>query len=264
LARLSHSYKTQGHAAKEKAMNNQNTSSTLNNEQPALIGSPDLNQRTWDLTADDQWHRHGETLILLHHANAMVRQAEQRLAEQEKKIQELESLASTDPLTGLMNRRGFENFFTQELERTRRHNTFGSVLLLIDLDKFKEINDVYGHQAGDACLKKVAECLLKNIRCVDAAARIGGDEFAVLLSHTDPEKSANCVHQIKRAINSLHADWQGIPLQISASVGIKHVSDTGSFETAYHAADKALYNDKKNRKIAGITEIAVGEIVNLG
>ena len=161
---------------------------------------------------------------------------------------ELESLASSDALTSLLNRRGFENFFMQELARTRRHNTFGSVMLLIDLDKFKEINDTYGHQAGDACLKKVADCLLKNVRSVDAAARIGGDEFAVMLSHTDPEKAANCVHQIKRALNGLQTVWNGITIHISASVGIKHVSENSSFEIAYLAADKALYNDKKNRK----------------
>jgi diguanylate cyclase (GGDEF)-like protein len=143
----------------------------------------------------------------------------------------------------------------QELARTRRHNTFGSVMLLIDLDKFKEINDTHGHQAGDACLKKVAECLMKNIRNVDAAARIGGDEFAVLLSHTDPEKAANCVHQIRRALGSLQTVWQGVTLHIGASIGLKHVSDTSSFETAYLAADKALYNDKRGRKDAA------GEIV---
>lgn len=248
-------------------MNNTNTDTATKDttpKKPAVIGGPDLNERTWELTVDDQWHRHGDTLILLHHANARVRLAESLLAEQEKKIQELESLAATDPLTGLMNRRGFENFFAQELARTQRHNTLGSVMLLIDLDKFKGINDTYGHQAGDACLKRIAECLLKNVRSVDAAARIGGDEFAVMLSHTDPDKAANCVHQIKRALNGLQTVWNGITIHISASIGLKHVSDTSSFETAYHAADRALYNDKKSKKLAGTAGIAEGEIVNLG
>jgi len=241
-------------------MNNTNTKEPT----AAVIGSPDLNERIRDLTMDDQWHRQGETLMLLQHANARVKLAELRLAEQELRILELESLASTDPLTGLLNRRGFESFFMQELGRTRRHNTFGSVLLLIDLNKFKEINDTYGHQAGDACLKKVAECLQKHIRNVDAAARIGGDEFAVLLSHTDPEKSANCLHQLKRALNSLQVTWQETTLSLSASVGLKHVSDSSSFETAYFAADKALYNDKRSKKIAGALEIGANEIINLG
>ena len=168
-----------------------------------------------------------------------------------------------------LNRRGFENFFTQELERTRRHNTFGSVLILFDLDKFKQINDTYGHQAGDACLKKVAECLLKNIRSVDAAARLGGDEFAVLLSHTDPEKSASCINEIRKALNGLQAVWQETTLHISASIGVKHVSDISSFETAYHAADQALYNDKRQRKglsaqVKTIADTETYKIINLG
>ena len=229
-------------------MNNTNNKTTTT--ETLVIGSPDLNQRLWELTGEDHWHRHTDALVLLHHANARMLQAEQLIAEQEKKIQELESLASSDPLTGLLNRRGFEGFFLQELARTQRHNTFGSVMLLIDLDKFKEINDTHGHQAGDACLMLVGECLKKHIRSVDAAARIGGDEFAVMLSHTDPEKAADCVHEIKRALNGLHTDWNGITLKIGASVGIKHVSDASSFDIAYNAADKALYNDKKARKEA--------------
>ncbi len=76
--------------------------------------------------------------------------------------------------------------------RMRRHDTLpGSVLLLFDLDKSQGIiNDTHGHQAGDACLKKVGEYLLSRLRKLDGAARIGGDEFAVLLSHTDPDKAA--------------------------------------------------------------------------
>ena len=229
---------------------NNTTSNKTSKQEPLVIGSPDLNQRLRDLMVDDQWHRQGETLMLLHHANAQLLQAEQHLAEQAIKIQELESLSSSDSLTGLLNRRGFEAFFTQELERTRRHNTFGSVLLVIDLDKFKPINDTYGHQAGDACLRQVGECLMKHIRGVDAAARIGGDEFAVLLSHTDPENATNCVHQIRQALNCLQVTWGDITLEISASIGLKYVSDTTTFDAAYHAADKALYNDKKARKQA--------------
>lgn len=230
-------------------MNNTKTKSNI--QASSIIGSPELNQRTWELPMDDN-----ATLFLLHHANTRVMQAEQRLAEQQKQIQELESLASTDPLTGLLNRRGFEIFFNQELARAQRHNTSGSVMLLIDLDRFKEINDTYGHQAGDACLILVGECLREHIRSVDAAARIGGDEFAVLLSHTDPEKAASCVHELKHALNSLQAAWGDAILSIGASIGIKHVSDTSSYETAYHAADRALYSDKKARKEAAPPALA--------
>ncbi|MBU6475956.1 MAG: GGDEF domain-containing protein, partial [Alphaproteobacteria bacterium] len=173
-----------------------------------IIDSRSLDAQIWALAADDQWHRHKDALILLQQAHAQVREAEHRLKAQDKKIYELERLAATDPVTGLLNRRGFESFCAQELERTRRHNTPGSVLVLFDLDKFKHINDTYGHQAGDACLKKVADTLGRKIRSVDAAARLGGDEFALLLSHTDPEKSANCLNEIRYVMDSLQLVWE--------------------------------------------------------
>ncbi len=220
-----------------------------------IIDSKSLDEKIWSLTVEDQWHRRSETLVLLHQANAQVKASELRVAEMNKRIQELESLAATDPVTGLMNRRGFESFFAQELERTRRHNTPGSVLILFDLDKFKEINDTYGHQAGDACLKRVAEYLKKKIRSVDAAARIGGDEFAVLLSHTTPEKSARCINEIRSALDGLQAVWQQRILHVKASLGVKHVTDTSSYETAYHAADKNLYDNKNLRKLASETSV---------
>lgn len=187
-------------------------------------------------------------LSQLDEANAKVMVAEQRLAELESKISELEYLAATDPVTGLMNRRGFEKFFAQELARTRRHKTPGSVLMLFDLDKFKEINDTHGHQAGDACLKKVGEFLQSRLRALDGAARIGGDEFAVLLSHTDPEQAAGCISEIKNILGNLQVEWQEKKLQFSASVGLEHVSGEHTYEAACQAADQALYSSKRGKK----------------
>src|SRR4051812_30441954 len=101
------------------------------NETAKKINDPQiLDEQIQSLMVGDQWHRHGEALILLRRANAQIKYAEIRLAERDKRIHELENLASTDPLTGLLNRRGFESFFAQEQERARRHNTFGSVMIL--------------------------------------------------------------------------------------------------------------------------------------
>ena len=185
-----------------------------------------------------------EMQLQLHMVNLKLKFTEQRLAEKDRQIEELQRLASTDPMTGLMNRRGFETFFLQELGRTRRHCTPGSVLILLDVDGLKKINDTHGHQAGDACLKSIAEYLLKKIRNVDAAARIGGDEFAVLLSHTDPEKSAKCLSEIRYALKNMSTVWQAKELHISASVGVSHVSAMSTFEAEYHDADEDLYKNK--------------------
>jgi diguanylate cyclase (GGDEF)-like protein len=181
-------------------------------------------------------------------AYAKIMLVEQRLAEQERTIRELEQLAATDSMTGLMNRRGFERFFAQEQSRMRRHKTPSSVLMLFDLDKFKQINDTYGHLAGDACLKKVGEFLQSRLRSLDAAARIGGDEFAILLSHTDPNQAANCISEIKNILANLRVDWQEKELHFSASVGYGYVSENTTYEAACQAADQVLYSCKKGKR----------------
>lgn len=171
--------------------------------------------------------------------------AEKRVAEQERKIRELESLASTDSLTGLMNRRSFEAFFAQELARTRRNNAKGATLLLLDLDKFKGINDTHGHPAGDACLKAVANYLKNRLRSTDGAARLGGDEFAILLSNGTPAK---VVEEIKDALSNMQAEWNGQKMSFGVSVGVHNVAPEGTYEKAYLAADKDLYAHKENKK----------------
>jgi len=174
--------------------------------------------------------------------------AHAQIAEMQNKINELEALAVTDPVTNLMNRRGFEKFFAQEQARMRRHDVPGSVLLLFDLDKFKEINDTHGHLAGDACLKKIGDFLRGRLRTLDGAARIGGDEFAVLLSHTDPEKAAVAISEMKAILSDMDATWQDKKLHFSASVGVEYITAEGTYESACHAADLSLYTSKKAKR----------------
>ena len=186
---------------------------------------------------------------LLRQAHDMLAEAERKLNSQEKKIQQLEDLAATDPLTGLMNRRGFEKFFEHELARIRRHNSPGSLLVLIDLDQFKSINDTYGHQAGDDCLSIVSGHLLKSIRVLDGAARLGGDEFALLLTQTDAEKALGRVSQIRETLNDMSMEFEsGGRHQFSGSLGVAEVIAGSSYAEAYAAADRALYRDKGRRK----------------
>ena len=221
-----------------------------NSEQQVSLpsSSEEVTPEALKKTADGWWRTQSATMALLKHAYSQIGASEKRIAEQDRRIRQLEDLAATDSLTGLMNRRGFEKFFAQELARTRRHNTPGSVLLLFDLDRFKEINDTHGHQAGDACLKRVGEYLQSRLRAVDGAARIGGDEFAVLLSHTDPEKATNCIDEIKNVLNGLHVEWQEKKLSFGASVGVQYVSRESSYEAACHAADEDLYSNKRQKR----------------
>jgi diguanylate cyclase (GGDEF)-like protein len=194
------------------------------------------------------WRTQSTTVALLKHAYDQIETAERRIAEYETRIRKLEELAETDPLTGLMNRRGFERLFEQEISRIRRHQSPGALFVLIDLDRFKPLNDLYGHQAGDACLRLVADHLLKSIRVADGAARFGGDEFALLLTNADPEKAMVRVTQVKETLNNMHLTWEGDELHFGASIGTEPVTAIGAYPNAYQAADRALYADKKARK----------------
>lgn len=194
------------------------------------------------------WRTQSTTIALLKQAYDQIETAERRMAEYESRIRQLEDLAETDPLTGLMNRRGFERLFEQELSRIRRHQSPGALFVLIDLDRFKPLNDLYGHQAGDACLRLVAEHLMKSIRLADGAARFGGDEFALLLTNADPERALVRVQQVRETLNTMHLTWEGDDLCFGASIGSEPVVATSTYDTAYQTTDRALYVDKKARK----------------
>ncbi|MDY0008173.1 MAG: GGDEF domain-containing protein [Bdellovibrionales bacterium] len=191
---------------------------------------------------------HSTTAALLSDTQSRLSAAEKQIAAQEKRIRELEAIAVTDSLTGVMNRRGFESFFTQERERQRRReDTQPGCLLLIDLDLFKAINDTHGHDAGDACLREVAEILSRNLRLLDGIARLGGDEFAVFLTDTDMEKAAKRIAILRTELNRIILRYNGVTLRFGASLGAVAVDTRTSYTELYRAADRALYTDKLER-----------------
>ena len=114
-----------------------------------------------------------------------MEEAEKRIKRQEARIKQLESLSVTDELTQLFNRRGFLQQFQFSLSISRRNKTGGS-LMILDLDKFKQINDTYGHLAGDEVLKNVSVAISTVVRESDIVGRIGGDEFSILMPGASP------------------------------------------------------------------------------
>jgi diguanylate cyclase (GGDEF)-like protein len=201
-------------------------------------------------SADGWWRTQSATIALLKHAYSQIGDAERRIAEQDKRIRELEDLAATDPLTGLMNRRGFEKFFELEQARIRRQHSPGALFILIDLDLFKPINDTYGHLAGDACLQMVSKKLLQSIRMLDGAARLGGDEFALLLTQLDPEKTSAYLDKFRHLLDSVSLEWQGKKIDFGASIGTALVTADSAYTDVYNGADASLYASKKDRKRA--------------
>lgn len=185
---------------------------------------------------------------MLKHAYDMIEEAELKIKEQEERIRALEDLATTDEMTGLYNRRGLEITFDRELARMGRQNSRGGMMVIIDLDDLKPINDTYGHIAGDKALQLVGETLLSSIRSQDAAARIGGDEFTILLVDIDGDLAAQKAQQIQERLNKLSFDHHGRRIAISASLGFAAYEEGDDFEEVYCNADTALYDNKKERK----------------
>ncbi len=187
------------------------------------------------------------TMSLLKQANTMIERAEEKLTAQEGRIAHLENLTTTDELTGLQNRRGFYQTFTRELDRCVRGQSQGGLLVLIDLDNFKHINDTYGHLAGDAALRLVARTLTETIRLMDVAARLGGDEFVLLLSNTTKKEAASRGQDLAWQLNNLSLAWYGQEIPVRASVGFRSYKAGDKAEKIFNEADTELYANKRER-----------------
>jgi len=188
-----------------------------------------------------------EPWSLLEEVLGIVATAEKRIAEQRNRIEALESMVMTDPLTSLESRRGFETHLERILGVARRHNDTG-VLVYIDMDNFKITNDKYGYQAGDAVLMNVADVLRKNTRTSDVVARIGGDEFAVLLTHTGPAESLYRARHLNTFLTQSEAHYRDLMLPLSASFGTAPYGPETDKKDLLRRADSEMYKEKRERK----------------
>ena len=162
--------------------------------------------------------------------------------ELEQANRELCSLARTDGLTGLKNHRAFQERLLAECETALRHET-PLALLLLDVDHFKQFNDTFGHPAGDAVLRQVAQRLERTTRDCDFVARYGGEEFVVVLPQTDQTGALRAAEHCRRAIES--ADWPLRPVTVSIGVATLSLNCAGS-DALIAAADRALYAAKSS------------------
>ena len=157
---------------------------------------------------------------------------------------EVRRLALTDPLTGLANRNQFQKKFDEAIELAKRRGDVVG-LMMLDLDKFKPVNDTYGHPVGDALLIEVSEKLNEIFRTTDTVARLGGDEFAIIL--VDPDSTSRLALLAERVIETISAPTtiDGHSIQIGTSIGISHFPDHGKTPADLVVkADKALYAAK--------------------
>lgn len=161
---------------------------------------------------------------------------------------QLKFLADHDELTGAGNRRAFERDVGEQVNRARRYGE-QAALLIIDIDQFKQINDSYGHKVGDRALKAVAAALKSRLRETDMVARIGGDEFAVLLPYAGSTQAANLSRDLRDAISDCAVDTgDAAQLRLSGSIGLVLIDqDTESEEAVLAEADRAMYANKRDR-----------------
>jgi diguanylate cyclase (GGDEF)-like protein/PAS domain S-box-containing protein len=184
----------------------------------------------------------------------------------ERKVLEekLSALAMTDDLTGLWNRRAFEQALRREWKRTVREESQLSMLLL-DLDRFKPLNDQFGHLLGDECLAAVASAICDTVRATDTVCRWGGDEVAIILPATDSIGAVRAAEKVRSAVEALrfHSNKDsGESVSVTASIGVATAMphSDGTITTPQNllqAADKALYRAKR----AGHNRVAMAPVV---
>ncbi|MEX1266722.1 MAG: EAL domain-containing protein, partial [Woeseia sp.] len=160
-------------------------------------------------------------------------------------FRQLSYQASHDAVTGLINRREFENRLVTALDSTHGNTRLTHGLLYIDLDQFKVVNDTFGHTAGDELLLQVSKIIQANIRSTDIVARLGGDEFGVLLERCDEQRAMEVAESIRDAIEEHRFTWQDAFTNVRCSIGIVIVNpDSGNIAKIMSAADVACYSAK--------------------
>jgi diguanylate cyclase (GGDEF)-like protein/PAS domain S-box-containing protein len=176
----------------------------------------------------------------------------QDISERKRLEEQLRHLADHDPLTGLRNRRLFEHDLQLQVARSQRYGEQAAVMM-IDLDAFKAINDLYGHKVGDDMLKAIATALTRRLRETDLVARLGGDEFAVLLPHADERGTTLVADGLVRVISACSIDLGDTVVHPAGSVGVAMINQkTLSAEQVLIDADRAMYAAKRAKSTASL------------
>jgi diguanylate cyclase (GGDEF)-like protein len=168
----------------------------------------------------------------------------ERTSELRDANERLAKLAMTDPLTKILNRRAFFARFTEEVERSRRYS-HGMVVAMVDVDRFKEFNDMEGHLRGDEALKRIAATFANNLRKTDILGRYGGEEFIVVMPETSLPNAVEICERLRAAIEDTEFQGKDEPAYLTVSIGIAAYPDQGTTSEALtEAADQALYQAK--------------------
>jgi diguanylate cyclase (GGDEF)-like protein len=177
----------------------------------------------------------------------------------------MQDLAAHDGLTGLLNRRALEEVLSRELKASTRYRA-SACLILIDVDFFKRVNDLFGHVGGDAVLKSVAAMIQQAVRDTDSVGRYGGEEFGIVLPHTDLDRAAVLAERLRNQIEQHEFDVDGGCVRITVSMGIAQIQDRtiSTVPEWMAAADAALYEAKGGGRNGVVIHTPGVEAVSVG
>lgn len=213
---------------------------------PVVVLAPPEPRHTWL----EALHRGAEVILDPWSDDELVARVRRCLSQQTRlellaaQVGELQKLSSTDGLTGVHNHRHFQERLRDEFRRAQRYDDALS-LILLDLDHFKQVNDQYGHAAGDGVLREVAAALQRGVRETDLVARYGGEEFAVLLPRTHLTGALTVAERVRRELRALRLGAEGT-LRVTASLGVSSFPHRSVLtpEQLLLTADEALYRAK--------------------
>jgi len=165
------------------------------------------------------------------------------VARLESRVEELDRLANMDALVPVANRRGLIIQLDMMIARFERHGT-PAALLFVDVDGLKVLNDTFGHSAGDAALIHLTQMMITSVRQTDMVARIGGDEFAILLDHADEKSACDTAARLADQVAGCEFCFEGTCLPLSIAIGFTHIEKGDSPESVMDRADEAMYRQK--------------------
>jgi len=165
------------------------------------------------------------------------------VARLESRVEELDRLANMDTLAPVANRRGLTTHLDMMIARFERHGT-PAALLFVDVDGLKALNDAFGHAAGDAALIHLTATMVASVRQTDLVARIGGDEFAILLDHADEASACETAARLAEQVAGAEFCFEGTCLPLSIAIGFTCIQQGDSPESVLDRADEAMYRQK--------------------
>lgn len=181
--------------------------------------------------------------------SAEVDRLQAELAAARARVAQLEAKADLDPLLDILNRRGLERELQRSLAYVRRYGT-SAVLICLDLDNFKPVNDRYGHAAGDRALQEVSTILRQMVRESDVVARLGGDEFAVLLWNISEPQAIAKARELESAIAAMVVMQGNVMLSLGASAGVAMLRSSDTVANVISRSDLAMYARKRAERVA--------------